>query len=93
MAHVLSRAVGIEESLAHDAFRDEAIVGDTYLLCSDGLSKVLTHEAIDARLTGSPSRAVEGLIADTLAAGAPDNVSVIVVNLEQLTVLSPAPAS
>ena len=93
MAHVLSRAVGIEESLAHDAFRDEAIVGDTYLLCSDGLSKVLTNEAIDARLTGSPSRAVEGLIADTLAAGAPDNVSVIVVNLEQLTVLAPAPAS
>jgi serine/threonine protein phosphatase PrpC len=92
MAHILNRAVGIEESLSHDAFRDEAMVGDTYLLCSDGLSKVLSHDVIDARLNSSPPRAVEGLIADTLAAGAPDNVSVIVVSLEQPTVISPGPS-
>ena len=90
MAHVLSRAIGTEESLSHDAFRDEAQVGDIYLLCSDGLTKVISHEAIAARLGGSPTRAVEGLIADTLAAGAPDNVSVIVVSLEQPTILAPA---
>jgi serine/threonine protein phosphatase Stp1 len=92
MAHILSRAVGIEEGLLHDAFRDEAAVGDTYLLCSDGLSKVLSHDDIAARLTSSPARAVEALIADTLAAGAPDNVSIIVVNLEQPTVISPGPS-
>ena len=91
MAHVLSRAVGMEESLSHDAFRDEAAVGDVYLLCSDGLTKVITHEAIEARLSVSPVRAVEGLIADTLAAGAPDNVSVIVISLEQATMIAPAP--
>jgi serine/threonine protein phosphatase PrpC len=90
MAHVLSRAIGTEESLSHDAFRDEAIVGDVYLLCSDGLTKVISHEAIAARLTGSPARAVEGLIADTLAAGAPDNVSVIVISLEQPTIIAAA---
>ncbi|KAB7648273.1 PP2C family protein-serine/threonine phosphatase [Polymorphobacter fuscus] len=90
MAHVLSRAVGMDEELSHDAFRDEAAIGDVYLLCSDGLSKVLTHDAIDARLAASPARAVEGLIADTLAAGAPDNVSVIVVSLEQATMIAPA---
>lgn len=90
MAHVLSRAVGIEESMSHDAFRDEAIVGDVYLLCSDGLTKVISHDAIAARLGVSPTRAVEGLIADTLAAGAPDNVSVIVIALEEATVLAAA---
>jgi serine/threonine-protein phosphatase Stp1 len=90
MAHVLSRAIGTEESLSHDAFRDEASVGDIYLLCSDGLTKVISHEAIAARITESPTRAVEGLIADTLAAGAPDNVSVIVISLEQPTVIAAA---
>lgn len=93
MAHVLSRAVGMEESLAHDAFRDEAIVGDVYLLCSDGLTKVISHDAIAARLSVSPVRAVEGLLADTLAAGAPDNVSVIVISLEQATVIVGPPQS
>lgn len=92
MAHVLSRAVGIEEELAHDAFRDAALAGDTYLLCSDGLSKVLPHDLIEQRLAASPARAVELLIADTLAAGAPDNVSVIIVALEETTVLVPAGA-
>jgi serine/threonine-protein phosphatase Stp1 len=93
MAHVLSRAIGTEESLSHDAFRDEACVGDVYLLCSDGLTKVISHDAIAARLSGSPARAVDGLIADTLAAGAPDNVSVIVVSLEQPTIIAPAQSS
>ncbi len=92
MAHVLSRAVGIEESLSHDAFRDEARAGDVFVLCSDGLSKVLSNDAIAQRLSSSPARAVEALIADTLAAGAPDNVSVIVISLEETTVIVPAPA-
>lgn len=91
MAHVLNRAVGIEESLAWDGFEDRAQPGDSYLLCSDGLTKVLADAAIAARLAGgSPARAVEALVADTLAAGAPDNVSVIIVALEETTAIAPA---
>jgi len=55
------------------------------------LTKVLADAAIAARLAGgSPARAVEALVADTLAAGAPDNVSVIIVALEETTAIAPA---
>jgi serine/threonine protein phosphatase Stp1 len=88
MAHVLSRAVGTEAELRIEAFHDEAMPGDQYLLCSDGLTKVVPEEVI-ARLLRlpSPNAVADRLIAETLAYGAPDNVTVIVVSVEEVTEL------
>ena len=61
----------------------EAILGDRWLLCSDGLSGVVDHDSITASLQ-IPDReqAAQRLIDLALAAGAPDNVTVVVADIE-----------
>ncbi|OJF09909.1 PP2C family protein-serine/threonine phosphatase [Couchioplanes caeruleus] len=58
--------------------------GDRFLLCSDGLSDYVEDEVIAATLRAYQDRQVcaAELIARTLEAGAPDNVTVIVADLE-----------
>ncbi len=52
--------------------------GDVILLCSDGLTDVLTDEEIVHFLNGqSPRRAVQKLIAAANRRGGPDNISVV----------------
>lgn len=86
MAHVLSRAVGTEAELRPEAISDTIQPGDTYLLCSDGLTKVVPEDVI-ARLLRLPgiNAAADRLVAETLARGAPDNVTVIVISVEEAT--------
>ncbi len=56
----------------------------TYLLCSDGLHDIVDADAIrQALATGTgPVEAVTALVARALRAGAPDNVSVVVLNVQ-----------
>jgi protein phosphatase len=61
----------------------EVYPGDRYLLCSDGLSDVVTMESMQVVLgsskdAGSAARQLAGL-AD--AGGGPDNITVIVVDV------------
>jgi PPM family protein phosphatase len=56
--------------------------GDRYLICSDGLSSFASPEAIgDVLAGGDADQAAESLVALAYAAGAPDNVTVIVVDM------------
>ncbi|HEY2795188.1 MAG TPA: protein phosphatase 2C domain-containing protein [Micromonosporaceae bacterium] len=57
--------------------------GDRYLLCSDGLSDVITDETIATALGAYPDPLDCGqrLIKLTLASGAPDNVTVVLVDI------------
>jgi len=56
--------------------------GDRYLLCSDGLSAVLSEDVIRDTLAHADDvdQAVEALVRQTHEAGAPDNVTVIAVD-------------
>jgi PPM family protein phosphatase len=58
--------------------------GDRFLLCSDGLSDYVDEEAIATTLREQPDlrRCADELVALALAAGAPDNVSVILADVE-----------
>jgi len=58
--------------------------GDRYLLCSDGLSDYVDDEAIAQALREQPELAAcaQRLVDLALAAGAPDNVSVILADVE-----------
>jgi type VI secretion system protein ImpM len=78
--HAITRAVGGEETLELDVVRDRVHPGDRFLLCSDGLSRTVP-EARLANLLGHEDigQAVAELIKETLAAGAPDNVTALVV--------------
>jgi PPM family protein phosphatase len=57
--------------------------GDRFLLCSDGLSSYVPAAEVDAILAeAAPAEAaVEALVAATLGHGAPDNVTVIVLDV------------
>lgn len=79
-ANVITRAVGAEDVLQLDAVEGPIEPGDAFLLCSDGLTKVVDDWEIGAALARHPPRdAVHHLIQMTLDRGAPDNVSVAVV--------------
>jgi serine/threonine protein phosphatase PrpC len=82
MRHVLARAIGVDGGLEIDAFVDEAVPGDVFLLCSDGLTGVVEdHEIADAMRGGGAEGIAENLVALSLSRGAPDNVTVCVVGL------------
>jgi len=60
----------------------DAKVRDRYLLCSDGLSSVLTEKEIKSILKGKErSDVVDALIDATYINGAPDNVTIIIADL------------
>ncbi len=65
----------------------QAIVGDRYLICSDGLSDYVTRETIDEVLTTErkPGDCAERLVQLALRAGAPDNVTVVIGDVVDLT--------
>ncbi|MBB6227459.1 PP2C family protein-serine/threonine phosphatase [Polymorphobacter multimanifer] len=88
MAHVLSRAVGTEAELRAEVVQDQAQPGDLYLLCTDGLTKVVADADIIPLLRQpNVTLVAERLVAETLARGAPDNVTVIVISVEEVTEL------
>jgi serine/threonine protein phosphatase PrpC len=88
MAHVLSRAVGVRETLALDRIDGEVEAGDIFLLCSDGLSRIVRAPEIRRLLIDQPPRAVAARLIDmALDRGAPDNVTVAVVGCDATTLV------
>jgi PPM family protein phosphatase len=61
----------------------DLVTGDRYLICSDGLSGVVSATTIEAALRryGSPDACAQRLVDLALRAGAPDNVTVVVGHL------------
>jgi serine/threonine protein phosphatase PrpC len=89
MAHVLSRAVGVEPQLELDAVSDEAMIDDVFLICSDGLTRTIPDAEIAVMLSqDGPASTADHLIKLSLERGAPDNVSVVVVACDATTLLA-----
>lgn len=83
----LSRAVGVWPTVAIDVVLGKPKVGDLYILCSDGLTKMVKDSEI-ARIAAaekSPSEIVEDLVATANANGGKDNISVIVIRVLDAT--------
>ena len=79
--NVVVRALGTQAAVTVDLLRVELRRGDIILLCSDGLSSVVSEAAIFAALSTPgvrPGAACDALVAAARGAGAPDNVSVVV---------------
>jgi serine/threonine protein phosphatase PrpC len=79
-SNTITRAVGAGDELQLDQVEGEVEPDDCFLLCSDGLTKVVDDDEIALILAQmEPTRAVHRLIRMTLERGAPDNVSVVAV--------------
>lgn len=82
---MLTQALMGEGNLEPSLHIFEVIAQDRFLLCSDGLSGVLSDKEIKSLLKGkSAEAAVTALIDATIANGAPDNVTVIVADVVEL---------
>jgi protein phosphatase len=80
----LSRAVGVSDTVPVDVVIGKPRAGDVYLLCSDGLTKMVADAEIERVLRdSSPPAAVERLIDAANDRGGKDNISVIVVAIEE----------
>ena len=80
--HVLTRALGMPVPVKPSFSAHPIHEGDLLILCTDGLTKMLEDRDISTCLAaadGDPIRACDGLIAEALARGGEDNVTVIVI--------------
>jgi len=81
---VLMRVLGDVESAPEiDTSILATLAGDRWLLCSDGLTGVVSHSGIAAAFSsGMDAQAVaDRLVKESLDGGAPDNVTVVIVDI------------
>lgn len=81
--NVLYRAVGQGETLEADVVTTPFPIGGYLLLCSDGLWGLVSDEDMSRIVYNAPNiqRACQDMVAAANAAGGPDNISVILVQL------------
>ena len=89
--NLVTRAVGVEDTVLLEIHQHEVHPGDLYLMCSDGLSDMLDDESLSQLLQGYDSldEAGHALIAAANDAGGKDNIAVVLVRAPG----SPAAAS
>lgn len=78
--NVITRAVGIGDPLELDLRQGAVEPGDQFLLCSDGLTKMLEEHEVAAMLATAPDgEAAQMLVDEACRRGAIDNVTVVEV--------------
>ncbi len=85
MQSVLLRALGAQAEVEVDAEEHTLFDRDVLLLCSDGLTRMVTEPEIAGTLQAEsdPTKAGEKLIALANERGGPDNITVVIARLEQ----------
>ncbi|MFD7694425.1 Stp1/IreP family PP2C-type Ser/Thr phosphatase [Streptomyces sp. NPDC059805] len=83
---LLMRALGSGDHVDPDLSIREVRAGDRYLICSDGLSGVVSHQTLEDTLASyqGPQETVQELIQLALRGGGPDNITVIVADVLDL---------
>lgn len=81
LRNVITRALGAELDLRTDFFYEEIIAGDFLLLCSDGLSNLVSKEEMAHQVYygGEIEDCCKRLLQMALDRGAPDNVTVALI--------------
>jgi PPM family protein phosphatase len=81
--NLVTRAVGVEDTVLLETHLHDVLPGDTYLLCSDGLSDMLDDESIAQLVLGSETlpEAANALIEAANDAGGKDNISVVLARV------------
>jgi PPM family protein phosphatase len=80
--HQLTRSLGSEPFVQIDVVKEKIMVGDSYLLCSDGLwSQTTPYDIEDMLQNKVPDRACKELVNLALRRGAPDNITAIVFRI------------
>ncbi|MDC0678315.1 Stp1/IreP family PP2C-type Ser/Thr phosphatase [Sorangium sp. wiwo2] len=83
--NVITRALGMHDSVSVDLLSDEPQPGDVYLLCSDGLSGMLSDDQI-LHIVSSTEEVPEmcrRLIAKANENGGEDNITALVIRIDE----------
>ncbi|WP_326611372.1 Stp1/IreP family PP2C-type Ser/Thr phosphatase [Streptomyces scopuliridis] len=80
---LLMRALGSGDHVEPDLSIREVRAGDRYLICSDGLSGVVSHQTMEETLASyqGPQETIQALIQLALRGGGPDNITCIVADV------------
>jgi serine/threonine protein phosphatase PrpC len=78
--NVITRSVGYEREVHPDVLEREIEPGEIYLICSDGLSGLVSDEKIASVLNGvAPEKMAKACVDQALSHGGDDNVSVLIL--------------
>jgi len=83
--NVITRALGMQDSVVVDLVPESPKAGDLYMLCSDGLSGMITDEdilAIAIAAEGDPKKAATEMVAKANVNGGEDNITVVVIGVK-----------
>jgi protein phosphatase len=83
--NVITRALGMQDHVTVDLQSDDAQIGDLYVLCSDGLSGMIEDQEIleIIRTTDDLSEACRRLVALANEHGGEDNITAVIVRIEE----------
>ena len=79
--NIITRAVGSDEIVDIDIFKNELSKDDVILLCTDGLYGLVNEEEIKEVLNGDIENAATKLVDMANENGGKDNISVITVKI------------
>ncbi len=80
--NVITRAIGVNDEIDIDFQQGETLVGDVFILSTDGLTAHVSDAEIAAAvLSAAPQAACEKLLAMVLERGGTDNVTIVLVKI------------
>ncbi len=84
--NVITRALGMQDSVAVDLVSDDPQLGDVYLLCSDGLSGMLSDDQILGVVSssGDTNEICRRLIQTANDHGGEDNITALVIRFDDV---------
>jgi serine/threonine protein phosphatase PrpC len=85
--NVITRALGMQDHVVVDLMSDDPQVGDVYLLCSDGLSGMISDEQILSLVSSSEdsSEICRRLITKANENGGEDNITALIIRFAEST--------
>jgi serine/threonine protein phosphatase PrpC len=83
--NVITRALGMQDHVVVDLQHDDPRPGDVYVLCSDGLSGMVSDDDIEQIVTVAPDirEACRKLIQRANERGGEDNITAVLIQLEE----------
>jgi protein phosphatase len=83
---IITRALGPEPEVEVDTWSYPARAGDILLLCSDGLTSMISEDKVSSILSAADTldRAADELIAEANEAGGRDNITVVLFRVEEV---------
>ncbi len=83
--NVITNAIGVQEGLSLDSVEFSIAPGDRFLLCSDGLPRIMSAETLSHHLgKGSAKEAVDSIVEALGGLEQPDNITFVAVFVSPL---------